>query len=48
MLVRSDLSRPWRGFIYFAFTAWLRERALVKSELSAWSDFKRLYVNTKW
>ena len=35
-----DSRRPWKGFIYFAFTTWALEWALIKSGLNTPEDFK--------
>ena len=42
MLAAPGSSRPWKDFVYSAFTAWALEWALVKSGLNKWSDFQGL------
>lgn len=42
MLAPPGSSRPWKDFVYSAFTSWALEWALVKSGLNEWSDFKGL------
>ena len=40
MLAPPGSPRPWKDFLYSAFTAWALEWALVKSGLNDWSDFQ--------
>lgn len=42
MLAPEGSNRPWKDFVYSAFTSWALEWALVKSELNQWEDFKGL------
>lgn len=42
MLAPPGSSRPWKDFVYSAFTSWALEWALVKSELNDWNDFQGL------
>lgn len=42
MLAPPGSSRPWKDFVYSAFTTWALEWALVKSDLNEWSDFQGL------
>ncbi len=42
MLAPHGSSRPWKDFVYSAFTTWALEWALVKSGLNEWSDFQGL------
>ncbi len=42
MLAPPGSKRPWKDFLYSAFTAWALEWSLVKSGLNKWSDFQGL------
>ena len=42
MLAPPGSRRPWKDFVYSAFTSWALEWALVKSGLNEWDDFKGL------
>lgn len=42
MLAPPGSPRPWKDFVYSAFTSWALEWALVKSGLNEWSDFQGL------
>lgn len=42
LLAPPGSGRPWKDFLYSAFTAWALEWSLVKSKLNQWGDFKGL------
>ena len=42
MLAPPGSSKPWKDFVYSAFTTWALEWALVKSGMNEWSDFQGL------
>ncbi|MGC6443719.1 MAG: HEAT repeat domain-containing protein [Rubripirellula sp.] len=42
LLAPPGSARPWKDFLYSAFTAWALEWSLVKSKLNQWDDFQGL------